>query len=78
MYKKLAQVINKLISPSNLNKNDIEDVIVGGHSSYQIAGRSVTKHDLDKLRKMRNYYSQIAKREARGGGIRVKGSRPCH
>ena len=25
----LAQVINKLISPSNLNKNDIEDVIVG-------------------------------------------------
>lgn len=56
----------------------IEDVIVGGHSSYQIAGRSVTKHDLDKLRKMRNYYSQIAKREARGGGIRVKGSRPCH
>ena len=25
----LAQVINKLISPSNLNKDDIEDVIVG-------------------------------------------------
>ena len=25
----LAQVINKLISPSNLNKNDIEDVIIG-------------------------------------------------
>ncbi len=25
----LSQVINKLISPSNLNKDDIEDVIVG-------------------------------------------------
>ena len=42
----LAQVINKLISPSNLNKNDIEDVIVGcafpeGEQGFNI-GKVVT------------------------------------
>ena len=42
----LAQVINKLISPSNLNKDDIEDVIVGcafpeGEQGFNI-GKVVT------------------------------------
>ena len=42
----LSQVINKLISPSNLNKNDIEDVIVGcafpeGEQGFNI-GKVVT------------------------------------
>ncbi len=42
----LTQVINKLISPSNLNKNDIEDVIVGcafpeGEQGFNI-GKVVT------------------------------------
>ena len=42
----LSQVINKLISPSNLNKKDIEDVIVGcafpeGEQGFNI-GKVVT------------------------------------
>ena len=42
--------------------------IVGGKlSSYSIAGRSFTKHDLSTLERLYQYYRQKAKEETFGG-----------
>ncbi len=47
--------------------------IEGGCQSYTIAGRSLTRANLADLYKRETWLRGQAAREARGGGIRVRG-----
>jgi hypothetical protein len=48
----------------------ILDVVTNGHSSYSIEGRSVTRLDLDKLRKLEKEYSSQVAHES-GASVRL-------
>lgn len=49
----------------------IEALITGGHSSYSIGARSVTKLDLGRLFEERRMLQVEAQRESGSGGLRL-------
>jgi hypothetical protein len=51
------------------------EAILGGAQSYSIAGRSMTRADLETLFARRDYLVAMVARETRGG-IRVRGVTP--
>ena len=50
----------------------INAILLGGHSSYVVAGRSVTRLDIKQLKELRDHYSVLASRESNGGKMRVR------
>lgn len=54
---------------AELYEEAIVSLVSGGVSSYSIAGRSFTKHDIDKLTKLHEYWSDRYEAKRRNTGF---------